>query len=263
MKQLVTLMLVLMLAISCVSLWACDGNDDEGGGTVAPQPTQDEPTPQDKPITDKSIPTEPTPQDESTADEPTPTKPATVEPSKGLEDFLSQAKELSCYSYQQVATGLGVPTTTNDVWYKHGRIKMESTIQGMTTSTWINLNEGKAYTSMMGQVMEIDITPGIGSAADQIEYVMGFNPKIKGTETIDGKECVIAEYVIEDQTERIWLWVDYGFPVKIETETPQGKVGVIYQNIDFKTCADDSVFEIPEVDESGMPGMPSDIPGMS
>jgi outer membrane lipoprotein-sorting protein len=260
MKQLIILMLVLILAISCVSLWACDGDDEEDGNTVAPQPTQE--TPAAEPVT-----AEPTESAGPITSEPTePAGPITAEPSKGIAEILSQAKELNCYSYQQVATGLGVPTTTNNVWYKHGKIKMESNIQGMTTSTLIDLNEGIAYTSMMGQVMEIDITPGMGSAANQIEYVMGFNPTIKGTETIDGKECVIAEYVIDGQTERMWLWVDYGFPVKIETETPQGKVSVIYQNIDFETCAGDSTFTLPDgtkITEGGdITDIPMDIPQM-
>ena len=261
MKQLIILILVLILAISCMSLWACDGDDEEDGGTVTPQPTQE--TPADEPVTAEPtesagpITSEPTePASPITAKPTEPAGPITAEPSEGIAEILSQAKELNCYSYQQVATGLGVPTTTNNVWYKHGKIKMESNIQGMTTSTLIDLNEGIAYTSMMGQVMEIDITPGMGSTADQIEYVMGFDPTIKGTETIDGKECVIAEYVIEGQTERMWLWVDYGFPVKIETETPQGKVSVVHQNIDFETCADDSVFEIPESSGSGMSDLP-------
>ncbi len=264
MKNLITLILALILVVSCVSLWACDGDDEEDGGTVTPQPTQE--TPADEPVTTE--PTEPAGPittaptiGEPTIDEPTPTTPAEPtppEPSGDIAKILDKATDIHCANYKQVMSGIGAPTATTTVWMKDDKIKTESDIQGMTSSTLIDMGEGKAYTVVMGMATEIDIPSGNNSPVDQAESVMQYSPSVVGSETIDGKECIIAEYTVEGHSTKMWIWEDNGFPLKIESKTAQGTLTIEHKDISFD-CADDSVFEIPE--SSGSFEMP-DIPGM-
>jgi outer membrane lipoprotein-sorting protein len=53
----------------------------------------------------------------------------------------------------------------------------------------------------------------------------------------------------------MWIWEQYGFPIRVEMTTTEGTVIVEYKNIEF-TDIPDIMFELPEgVEIMEIPGM--------
>jgi len=65
-----------------------------------------------------------------------------------------------------------------------------------------------------------------------------------GTETMDGKVCLVVEYSYGGVTAKMWIWKQYGFPIRVETTTAEGTTVVEYRNIDFGDIPD-NMFQIP------------------
>ena len=99
------------------------------------------------------------------------------------------------------------------------------------------------YTESTASVLIITYEPQ-ESALDQTEGITDYNPVILGTETYDGKVCTVVQYTVEGTMTKMWLWKQYGFPIKVETTTSDGTYTVEYKNIVFNNVSDD-VFSIP------------------
>jgi outer membrane lipoprotein-sorting protein len=83
-----------------------------------------------------------------------------------------------------------------------------------------------------------------------------YHPQTTGTETIDGKLCLVVEYTVQGLSTKAWIWQEYGFPLKVVTETAQGTTMVEYKNIDFSGIPD-SEFQLPPgVQIMDMPAQP-------
>jgi len=82
------------------------------------------------------------------------------------------------------------------------------------------------------------------SAVDEAQSIVDYNPVIIGHETLDGKVCLVVEYTVEGVTARMWIWEQYGFPIKIVSTTADGTVTVEYKNIEFIDIPD-NMFELP------------------
>ncbi|OGO02462.1 MAG: hypothetical protein A2Y59_06505 [Chloroflexi bacterium RBG_13_52_14] len=82
------------------------------------------------------------------------------------------------------------------------------------------------------------------SAVEETEGILDYNYEILGTETVDGKSCMVVQWTVEGITSKTWVWKDKGFPIKMETTTSEGKTTVEYKNIQFVNISD-SEFELP------------------
>jgi outer membrane lipoprotein-sorting protein len=96
----------------------------------------------------------------------------------------------------------------------------------------------------MAMKMTFEGTDTQGAVQDP-ESLLQYNPDVTGTETIDGKPCIVISYSEPGVgTFKEWIWTEYGFPLKIETTTSEGTSTVEFKNISFSSI-DDSVFELP------------------
>lgn len=243
MKKLISLMMILMLALSCVALVGCGGDDDEdkddGGATQ--QATAEEGSPEDMPTSAE------TPADD---DVTAPETPGTADIDDLMEIF-GGIDEINCVQYTMTMAGGGVPSMDAQVWLKDGKMRTETTMMGMTTTMIIDPEAGKAYSITPGGAMEIAIPAEAQSAVDSAEAAIGYGAKVVGTEEIDGKKSKVVEYTAEGFTTKMWVWEDKGFPIKIETTTPEGTMVMEMTDIEFD-CASDDMFELPEGVEPGM-----------
>lgn len=101
------------------------------------------------------------------------------------------------------------------------------------------------------------------SVLDESQDILGYTPKIIGTETIDGKVCTIIEYTYSEKgatvTTKTWIWNQYGIPIKIEaTDSTGKKTTMLYQNIVIGDIPD-SMFQVP-ADVTIMSGLPTGLP---
>ena len=82
------------------------------------------------------------------------------------------------------------------------------------------------------------------SPAEQSGSIMKYNPVTLGTETLDGKKCLVTEYTAETGKTKMWLWTKYGLPIKTESTTAKGTYVTELKNIEFSGISD-SMFELP------------------
>ena len=174
--------------------------------------------------------------------------PTQAPPSGELGQIISKASSIDSITYDMVMTGPGMPAMTIKSWLKNSarKMKAESKAQGMTTVQLVDWNAGEAYMYMPDQNMayKIELTDAPESPVEGMETVEQYNPTVLGTETYDGKECLVVEWTDEGISTKLWIWKQYGFPVKAETTTPEGKTTIEYKNISFSNIPD-SVFQLP------------------
>jgi hypothetical protein len=153
-------------------------------------------------------------------------------------------------------TSPGSQPMTTTVWMKNNKMRTETTMEGETIITFLDIDAQTMYVYYPDQNMAMKVTFEMPeSAVGEAESVPDYNPVIIGTETLDGKVCLVVEYTVEGSTTKMWIWKDKGFPIRIESVTPDGTVVVEYKNIDFGDIPD-SEFELPAgVEILEIPGM--------
>lgn len=145
-------------------------------------------------------------------------------------------------------TSPGTPPVTQTVWLKAKKMRTEMTAEGQTTIMLIDLDTRIMYMYMPAQNMAIrmnmnDTVPT--PANEEAQSVTDFSYTITGTETFDGKSCLVVEYTSQGAVTRQWIWKDRGFPVKVETTAAGVKSVIEYRNFDFGDIPD-SMFALPE-----------------
>jgi outer membrane lipoprotein-sorting protein len=145
-----------------------------------------------------------------------------------------------------VMTGGGMESQTSKVWLKGNKMKVETVVEGerMITILDDDAHTMKMYYESSDMVMVMTYEPQ-DSALDETEGITEYNPVILGTETYDGKVCTVVQYTIEGTVTKMWIWKQYGFPIKIEATSSDGTYVIEYKNIVFNSVSDD-VFVLPE-----------------
>ena len=135
---------------------------------------------------------------------------------------------------------------TTTVWLKDPKMKMKTTSEGQTIITILDQEAQTMYTYMPDQNMAFMMTydQAQSSPMDDTQNINQYNPQNVGTETIDGKVCMVVEYAVQDVSITTWIWKEYGFPIKVVSVTAQGTTTIEYKNIDF-TNIPDSEFQLP------------------
>ena len=135
-------------------------------------------------------------------------------------------------------------------------MKSEMTVEGQAVITLLDMDAQTIYIYYPAQNMAMGMTyEPADSAMEEVQSIPDYNPTIIGTETLDGKECLIVEYTTEGETTKYWIWKENGFPIRVEMTTSEGKIVVEYKNIDFSDIPD-SMFELPEgVEIMDIPGL--------
>jgi outer membrane lipoprotein-sorting protein len=217
-KKILSLVLVVAMVLGCISLIACGGGVDE----EAPPSEEEEEAP---------------PSEEE--EEPPPS-------GEDLSEILGQGTGITSVKYDMVVTAPGAPTMTMEMWVEGNKIRAEMDQQGQTIVMLIDYDEGVAYMYMPAEnfAYEMPLGQAPESAVEQAQAVADYSPHIIGTETMDGKVCLVAEYTIGQASVKMWIWKEHGFPIRIESTAPEGKTVTEFQNIDFADI-DDSKFELP------------------
>jgi len=100
------------------------------------------------------------------------------------------------------------------------------------------------YMPEEGFAIQVDISqvppPDYESAQDIPDY----DYNVIGTQTEDGKVCLLVEYSAAGATIKSWIWKEHGFPIRTESTTAEGTIIVVFKDISFGDI-DDSLFELP------------------
>jgi len=219
-KKIISLVLVVVMVMGCISLIACGGGGEEGGTTP---PSNGETTP---------------PSEEETTPPPS---------DETLGEILGRGAGIDSVKYDMLITAPGAPTVTMHFWVKHNKMRTETTEQGQNIVMLVDYDEGVMYVYMPDEnmAMKVDFGQAAKSAVEEAQAITNYNPHIIGTETRDGKVCLVAEYTVEQVTAKMWIWKEHGFPIRIETTTTEGKTIIEFKNIEFADILD-RMFELPE-----------------
>lgn len=231
MKTLLSLLMVLVLLLSSGVMVACGGGGDDETGAATVAPTE-------------GTPPEGTPTQEPTSD-------------GDLDDLLAniaeKAEDIDCFHYKAEVTIPQMPTETLEFWMGEGKMKMEGSAGGSQRGIYIWDEEAGVmimYTPDTGQAMQFPLDSsdmGIEAPENPVEDVgslMDWGYTTQGEETINGMDCIVVKYSIMGAETTMWIWEDYGFPVKTVVDSPSGKMTTEFKEIDFD-CAPDSEFKLP------------------
>ena len=199
------------------------------------------------------------PTEDGGASQPSTAETSTDTPSGGLlSDLLNKAKGSPSATYDLVISGGATAgTETMKVWSTETKERTDFTIEGMKSITIIDKEAQVMYMYDPDQntAIRMDFSSDDTSRQAQsfTEAMEEYNPTVVGTETIDGKKCTVIEFetVTEDATvtQKMWVWKDYGFPIKVEMVSTLGGTSVTtvmeMKNIEFGPI-DPSVFELPD-----------------
>ena len=130
----------------------------------------------------------------------------------------------NCNRFDMIITGTGSAPMTTKIWLKGQNMKSEATMEGQTVINIINQQTRTMYMYMPDQnmafAMPYDPTT-MTSPLENAETLTQYDHESLGTETIDGKVCLVVRYTVEDTSTKMWIWQEYGFPLKTIAETPQ------------------------------------------
>ena len=136
---------------------------------------------------------------------------------------------------------------------------MEGEVEDQEMVVIIDNEEGVAYVYMPAEGLAVQVSLNEvrevqdGSIKSQAGELSRHEPVIIGQEVLDGKECVVVEYTTPNTEGKMWVWKEYGLPIKAEIEDSRGITVMSAENISFEGISDD-VFMLPEgVEPAEMP----------
>ncbi len=221
--------LVMMLAIISLLVVGCGGGDGEEATPTATESPGATSTPE----------ATATPRETAT---PTPTQP-----SGELSDLLGKAGNIESVHFTMVMTSPVLPEDmTSEVWQKTGKTKTQTSVLEQTVITYTDYDAQKMCTCFgtTDTCMSMDFSQAPPDPVEQSGTIEQYNPTILGSETINGKDCLVIEWTVEDAQTKWWVDKDSGWPVRVETTTPQGTTVIEYTDIEFIDIPD-SEFEFP------------------
>jgi len=163
-----------------------------------------------------------------------------------LSQLLSSSANYTSVYYEMVTTVPGQAEVVMKCWMKGQKYRMDiESMEGLgTMTTWVFMDEQVTYTYMpiMGMVyrMQYDYS----AVPDAPTTMMDYHPTVIGQEVFDGKNCVVIQYTQSNSTVKAWIWVDTGFPVKMESTSGGVTTTIIWRNFSFNSVSDD-VFDLP------------------
>jgi len=145
-----------------------------------------------------------------------------------------------------VVTAPGKPALTQKVWLKKNKMRMEMTAEGRSVANIIDMEAKTMYMYMPAQnmAMKVDFSQAPEPPTQMASTLESYKPAVIGTETLDGKVCLVVEYTAKEAKTKAWIWTKYGLPVRTEMTTPEGKTVLEYQHIEFADIPD-SMFQLP------------------
>jgi len=185
--------------------------------------------------------------------------------SVSAEELVAKGKAIKgmSFEYQMKIPG-GEGDLTVKTWMKGQNIRteMKNPAGEGNVINIVNADKGVAYFYQPDQKMatKMDISQmkeDSNTPRDPMEDLDPVKMKSLGRETIDGKKCLIYEVAGQDNSSsKVWLWEEYGFPVKFEVVSSGETMVMEYKNIQVGDISD-SMFELP----AGVQIMSFNMPG--
>lgn len=135
------------------------------------------------------------------------------------------------------------------LWIAADNLRSESIEAGQSTAIFIrNSKKGYNYIFTSGDKQAIKVTdthPAEEINPVEILRVVSDKTQPLGKEVKDGKNCIVIKYEDDAVVNQVWIWEDYGVPVRIESTYNKSTTVMEYGNYKFEPIAE-AMFELPE-----------------
>ncbi|MCJ7523450.1 MAG: outer membrane lipoprotein-sorting protein, partial [Dehalococcoidia bacterium] len=158
----------------------------------------------------------------------------------------SESAYLGPVTYDWVLTQAGNPSLTMKVWVEDNKRRYEFSQGRQEVIQLVDYDARIMYIYFPDQNMayRTDFNQAPQRPIEESESLQQIQPTILGTETIDGKDCLVIEWANENTVSKSWVWQDRKFPIRMEQVTPQGTTLMEWRNIQFGDISD-SMFQLP------------------
>ena len=209
-------------------------------------------------------------QDKSASTDPGQT-PATQQ-EKGdtsLADVFAKNKDIKGMSFEMKTTMPEGPALESKMWFKDENLRMETNMPeaGGNVVYIANKTDKAMYMYQPAQNIAMKLPykeEQFSGPQDKAQDVDASKAHYVGKDKIDGKTCLVYELSVEGAKEKIWVWEEYGLPLRMETEAEGQKTIIEYRNVKVGDI-DDNMFKLPAgtqiMDMANMPGV-SGTPAM-
>jgi hypothetical protein len=168
-----------------------------------------------------------------------------------VRQVLEKGEEINSLKYSVIMEN-PFSTVRADFWQKGDNMRMEVDMQGRKFVNLINAQKEVAYNYIVGSNIATEIDGERltdvkrSSVKKQRENLLKEDFELVGKEQLGEKNCYVLSYYGQEEEEIIvWLWEDYGIPVKIEFHTDEGFFVATAQDIIIEDISD-MMFEIPQ-----------------
>lgn len=187
-----------------------------------------------------------------------------------LANIFAKNKEVKGMSFECKTTLSDGSSMEARMWFEGQNMRMETSVPeaGGNVIYIANKADKAMYlyqpAEKVATKMACDDQEGkFSGPQDKAEDVDANNAIYIGKEKLDGKTCLVYEVTGEGAKEKMWVWEEYGLPLRIETESEGQKTVLEYQNIKVGDV-DDAMFQLPPDTQimdmgamTGVPGMPA------
>jgi outer membrane lipoprotein-sorting protein len=172
-----------------------------------------------------------------------------------LKDIFSRSSKIESMTFEWEMTGFDIASTGTQ-YMQGSNIRMDMEVAGSGSATMLYLgdkNEAWMIYHDTNTAMKLGDYDADAEAVNPLEVLEEYeqndeyieeNINIVGHETIDGKKCVVIETEDEGSYTKMWVWEEYGFPLKMEITSEGHQINYQYKKVSFDRIPD-SMFEIP------------------
>jgi len=168
------------------------------------------------------------------------------------EQLISKGKNVDGFSYDYVLTMPDGTKMTHKVWVESGnmRSEMSNPAGGEPTLAIVNMTEKAIYLYQpsMNQATKMPIEQSEVDTTSPKDYLGEAEPSsmlYMTRETFDGKDCLVYETNTDGVKGKMWIWEEYGMPLRVESQSGGDKVVAEFLNFKIGDI-DDSLFRLPE-----------------
>ncbi len=179
--------------------------------------------------------------------------PAAQEPAVLSADQLAaKGKAADGFTYDYVMTLPDGSKMKQKVWVEAGKMRIEIKEPGsndtMLSIVDLSAKEVYFYQPELKQAMKMPIENSEIDTASPKDYLEEFAPantQFIKKDLLDGKQCLVYEMKIDGETSTVWIWEEFGLPLRAEMQQDGGKLIAEFLNLKLGDI-DDAMFTLPK-----------------
>lgn len=163
------------------------------------------------------------------------------------------ATEIRTMAFDQIAYAPRMGEIPSKAFFKGDSVRLETEMQQQKTIVIIKATgEVYTYTPANNTAMKMNMgslqnEQALATKNTALDVVKGLYSTKIGEEAVDGVLCGVYSYEPPDAKAKMKIWVSKqtGFPVRMESESPENSMRIVMDNFRYNIPLADSLFEIP------------------